>query len=82
MQYRKLALAIVAIGCLAVASVSFAAETFTAKVTSVKDGDSLVVSHKGRTVDVILAGVSAPSLRSEHGAEARADLHRLHDLSY
>jgi endonuclease YncB( thermonuclease family) len=57
-------------GCITLASASWA-NTFSAKVTSVRDGDSLVVSHKGRSVDLDLAGVHAPSARSEHGAQAR-----------
>ncbi|HUH04287.1 MAG TPA: thermonuclease family protein [Kofleriaceae bacterium] len=70
-------IAAVAAGCLTIASASFASETFSAKVTGVKDGDSLVVSHKGRTVNVDLAGVHAPTRKAEHGQEARALLMQL-----
>jgi len=68
---RMMIVAAAAAGCLTLASASFAAETFSAKVTSVKDGDSVVVSHKGRTIQVDLAGVHAPTLKAEHGEEAR-----------
>lgn len=71
MQRRKMVLAAAVLGCIGFAGAS-SADTFNAKVTSVRDGDSLIVSQKGRTVYVDLAGVHAPTLKAEHGAEARA----------
>ena len=71
MQRRRIVLAAAVIGSLTLASAGWA-ETFTAKITSVRDGDSLVVSHRGVTMYVDLAGIQAPRASTEHGKQARA----------
>jgi endonuclease YncB( thermonuclease family) len=47
------------------------AESFTAKVLSVPDGDSLNVEHNGSKEKVILYGVDCPELGQAYGEEAR-----------
>jgi endonuclease YncB( thermonuclease family) len=70
MQRTKIVFAAVVIGCLCLAGAS-SAETFTAKVTGVRDGDSLTVSHLGVTMYIDLAGVQVPRATSDHGKQAR-----------
>jgi endonuclease YncB( thermonuclease family) len=72
MQRRNVVLAAAVIGCLTLASEGWSADTFQAKITGVRDGDSLVVGHLGVTVYVDLAGIQAPRASSEHGKQARA----------
>src|SRR5262249_28522002 len=47
------------------------AETFTAKVVSVPDGDTLNVEHNGTKEKVILYAVDCPELGQAYGEEAR-----------
>ena len=54
------------------AAPAWSADTFTAKVRDVSDGDTLVISRKGRAVVVQLDGIDAPELSQEYGREARA----------
>lgn len=52
---------------------SASAETFTAKVVSVPDGDSLsIVRGGGKSEKVILYGIDCPEMGQEFGQEARA----------
>lgn len=53
---------------------SFAVDTFTGKVKSIKDGDTIVVSNKGSWVTVNLAGIHTPTRGQEFGKEAIAYL--------
>src|SRR5262249_38262278 len=47
------------------------AETFTAKVVSVPDGDTLNVEHNGAREKVILYGVDCPEIGQAYGEEAK-----------
>ncbi|CAN5262293.1 hypothetical protein BH10CYA1_BH10CYA1_35940 [soil metagenome] len=61
-------------GLLFVPTSPASAETFTAKVVSVPDGDSLniVRGAGGKSEKVILFGIDCPELGQEFGQEARA----------
>lgn len=63
-----LCLAIFVSGAMAPAAL---AESFTAKVVSVVDGDTINVMHNGTKERVILYGVDSPELGQAFGAEAR-----------
>ena len=67
---RTLTAAVAMIVLLLTAAAGFAG-TFSARISKVNDGDSLVVSQKGRLVDVELAGVRAPGLSQDLGRQAR-----------
>lgn len=62
------------LGLLFVPNVPASAETFTAKVISVPDGDSLNVVRGagGKSEKVILYGIDCPEMGQEFGQEARA----------
>lgn len=61
-------------GLLVLSATSVAAETFSAKVVSVPDGDSLNVVRApgGMSEKVILYGIDCPEMGQEFGQEARA----------
>ncbi len=50
---------------------AFANETYSAKVTSVVDGDTLKVTAQGVRQTVILEGVDCPELEQDFGSEAK-----------
>src|SRR5262245_21108569 len=52
-------------------------EAFTARVKSVRDGDTLVVSHGARDVRVRLFGIDSPEGDQPYGDRARKELARL-----
>lgn len=62
------------LGLLLVQPQNAAAETFTAKVISVPDGDSLniVRAPGGKSEKVILYGIDCPEMGQEFGQEARS----------
>ena len=49
----------------------FGVDSFSGKVKSVKDGDTIVISNKGEWVTVNLAGIHTPTRGQEFGEEAR-----------
>ena len=51
--------------------------TFSGKVRSVQDGDTLTISQKGRWVKINLAGILAPSRKQPLGLAARDYLSEL-----
>ncbi len=62
-------------GLLFVPNIPAVAETFTAKVVSVPDGDSLNIvrgAAGGKSEKVILYGIDCPEMGQEFGQEARA----------
>ncbi len=50
-----------------------------AVVVHVKDGDSLVVRHKGSEIEVRLYGIDAPEKRQPYAGESKDAAHRLLD---
>jgi endonuclease YncB( thermonuclease family) len=77
MTIRKATFALVASALLLGISLPSAAESFTAKVRNVSDGDTLVI-RKGVKVWVVqLAGIDAPEMGQDFGADARGHLIKL-----
>ncbi len=63
---------------LPLASHALAAETFTAHVVGVLDGDTLrVIRREGGTIKVRLYGIDCPEKGQRYGKEARRLAHRL-----
>ena len=74
---KRYASSVGALALLLIAVPSLAGNGFSGKVRTIKDGDSITVSSKGRWVDVNLAGVKAPTRGQTLGPEAKEFLTQL-----
>jgi micrococcal nuclease len=61
----------IVVAILLLPSLASAAEPFTATVVRVKDGDSLVVRHDNKQIDIRLEGIDCPELHQAYGQKAK-----------
>lgn len=50
---------------------------FESKCVSVKDGDTIVVSHRGKLIDIRLYGIDTPEVGQDFGSKAKVFLSNL-----
>lgn len=62
------------VGLLCCIALGAQAETFTAKVIAVLDGDTVLILREGRTTKVRLANIDAPEKGQDFGRQSRASL--------
>jgi len=67
---QKLGIMTWAMVSLAAASIA-AAEPFTGQVVRVKDGDTIVVLHENKQIDIRLEGIDCPELHQAYGQKAK-----------
>ena len=56
---------------LLLASISFAAEPYQAKVVGITDGDTIKVLHEGKQIKIRLYGIDTPEKRQAFGNKAK-----------